>query len=259
MAPPARALEDERLVYGVHPVMEALEADPPKVDRIFVGRESGARTGRLCRLARERGVPVSHVDRDTLRRRAGAGAVHQGVAAVLSAAPYARVADVLAAARAAGDRAILVAVEGVDDPRNLGAILRSAAAAGAAGALLASERTVGLTPAAVKTSAGAALRLAVARDPHLPETLRGLASGGWAAAALVAHGGVPPEHLPGGCPTVLVAGGEARGPRAGVLAACPFQVTIPMEGGAESLNVAVALGVVLFEILRRRRGGGKND
>lgn len=259
MPPPGRPFEDERLVWGIHPVLQALEADPPKVDRIFVGRESGSRTGRLCRLARERGVPVSHVDRETLKRRAGAGAVHQGVAAVLAAAPYARVDEVLGAARAAGDLALVVAVEGVDDPRNLGAILRSAAAAGAAGALLASERTVGLTPAAVKTSAGAALRLPVARDPHLPETLRNLGSDGWVAAALVAHGGAPPEALPGGRPTVLVAGGEERGPRAGVLAACPFRVTIPLEGGSESLNVAVAFGVVLFDILRRRRGGAKND
>jgi 23S rRNA (guanosine2251-2'-O)-methyltransferase len=259
MPPPGRPPEDERLVYGVHPVTEALEADPPKIDRIYVSRESGSRTGRVCRLARERGVPVSHVDRETLKRRAGAGAAHQGVAAVLAAAPYSRVADVLAAGRAAGDRALLVAVEGVDDPRNLGAILRSAVAAGAAGALLATERTVGLTPAAVKTSAGAALRLPVARDPRLPETLRALGSGGWIVAALVAHGGTPPEQLPGGRPTLLLAGGEERGPRAGVLAASPFRVTIPLEGGAESLNVAVALGVVLFDILRRRRAGAKND
>ena len=250
---------EERFVYGVHPVLEALAADPALVERILVAREHGARTGRLFREARDRGVPVSHVERDVLRRKAGAAAVHQGVAAVLAAAPYSRPGEVLDRGRDAGAAGLLLAVEGVDDPRNLGAILRSAWAAGAQGALLGTERTVGLTPACVKTSAGAAVRLPVARAPRLAESLRQLVAEGWNVVALVARGGAPPEAVPGLGPVAIVAGGEERGLRAGILAACPQKVTIPMAAAAESLNVAVAVGVVLFEILRQRRGRAGND
>lgn len=250
---------DERLIYGVHPVQEAIAAEPPIVDRILVSREKSARTGRLFREARERGIPVSHVDRDVLRRRAGIAAAHQGVAAVLAGAPYASREEIVRRARAAGRDGLLLAVDGVDDPRNLGAILRSAWAAGACGTLLGAERTVGLTPACVKTSAGAALHVPVAREPRLPDRLREWVREGWAVTALTARGGRAPEGIPGKGPVVLVAGGEERGLRARVLEACPLQVTIPMSAGAESLNVAVAVGVVLFEVLRQRRGKSGND
>lgn len=245
---------DAAFVYGVHPVLEALTAASPRVERVFVARDLQARTGRLFREARERGVPVSHVDRELLRRKTGAGAVHQGVAALLSAAPYRRADELVDEIVRTREAPLVVALDGVEDPRNLGAVLRSAAAAGADGVLLGTGRTVGLTPGAVKSSSGAALRVPIARDPHLAETLHRLHSSGWSVVALVSAGGRPPESIPGNRPVAVLGGGEARGLRAGLLDSCPLRVTIPMAEGAGSLNLSVAVGVVLFEVRRQRRG-----
>lgn len=249
---------EETLVYGHHPVAEAVEGAPQTVERIFVAREGAGRLGRILRAARERGIPVSHVDRGTLSRKAAPGASHQGIAAVLAAAPYRAPGEVLAAARDERRTGLLVGIDGVEDPRNLGAIVRSSAAAGAVGILLGVERTAGLTPAAVKTSAGAALSIPVARDPRLGASLRGLAGEGWAVVALVPRGGDPPESVPGRGRVVLVAGGEERGLRPGLLRECGAKVTIPLHAGIESLNVSVAVGVVLFEIARQRRASGES-
>jgi len=242
-------------LFGVHPVLEALESGRRTLDRILVAREGGTATlGRLLKAAREHGVPVSHVPREALAKKAGRRAVHQGVAALVSAVPYADPED-LAREAASVRGAMLVALEGVEDPRNLGAVLRSAAAAGCRGVFLGGDTTVGLTPAAAKTSAGAVELVRVAREPRLPARLRSLRAAGFRAVALEAHGGTTWDRAPLDGPLVLVAGGESGGIRRGVLDACDARVSIPLAGGVESLNVSVAVAVVLFEAVRRRRAG----
>lgn len=237
-------------IYGLHPVLEAIEAGKRGIDRIFVSREGGGHAlGRLLRAAREAGIPVTHLPRPMLEKKAGKRAVHQGVAAIVSPLAY---ADPEALCREAPRPELLLALDGVEDPRNLGAALRSAAAAGVGGVLLGTEATVGLTPSALKTSAGAAERIAVAREPRLPRRLRALADRGVRPVALDPRGDARWDEIDWTLPTIVVAGGERAGLRRGILDACHARVAIPLAEGVESLNVSVAVAVVLYEAVRQR-------
>jgi len=244
------------LVFGVHPVTELLESRSQEVERVFVVRGRHARLGRLLRAARERGIPVSHLTKDVLVRKVGRQAVHQGVAARVTPLAYTPVERLVAAAE--GEPCgTLVLVDRVTDPRNLGAILRTAAAAGVAGVLLASEATVGLNSTVVKTSAGAVAHLPVARESKGARRILELRERGFTAVALDPRG----ESLWDGEPLqgriIIVAGGEQAGPSSSVLRVCDRRVSVPLARGVESLNVAVALGVLLFEAVRQRRSGAQ--
>lgn len=247
--------DDTDRLYGVHPVLEAIERDPRSVARVWVAREDArGRIGRVLRVARQAGVPVSHVPRDVLARRAGRHAVHQGIVADVAPVRYAEPDEIVRRASEARDGVVL-ALDGVEDPRNLGAILRSGAAAGVSGVLLSDRRTAGLTATAVKASAGAAARLRIARDPGLGRRLEAFRAAGFRVVGLAAEGPVtwddPAVDLAG--PVVLVAGGEGRGLRRGLSSKCDTVLAIPMARGVESLNVSVAVAIVLFEAVRRRR------
>jgi len=249
-----REEEDERpeVLFGVHPVLEALEAGVRSIDRVLVSRESGGRhLGRLLRAARAAGVPVTHLPKEVLARKAGSRAIHQGVAALVSPVAYADPAALCAAAarEAAG---LLVVLDGIEDPRNLGAVIRTAAAAGAHGILLGTEETVGITPAVAKTAAGALERLPVAREPKLGSRLAALKAGGFRIVALDGRSERSWDEESYGGPVVLVAGGEGRGLRRGLLEAADARVALPLAGGVESLNVSVAVGAVLYEVVRQR-------
>jgi 23S rRNA (guanosine2251-2'-O)-methyltransferase len=244
--------EAERLVFGIHPVQEVLENRPSSVERVLCVRDRQRGLGRILRTARETGVPVSYLPGPVMARKVGPQSVHQGVAAVVSSAEYADVDDLCRSA--AGDpEAVLVILDGVVDPRNLGAAIRTCAGAGAKGVILGGGGTVGLTPAAVKTSAGTVERVPVARDSRVPRRLAGLGELGFTSIGLAARGGEDWDRVDLRGRIVLVAGGEERGLRPGVARACDRRVAIPMGGGVESLNVGVALGVLLFEALRQRR------
>jgi 23S rRNA (guanosine2251-2'-O)-methyltransferase len=222
------------------------------VERIFVLRERSSSLGRLLRTARQAGVPVSYVDRPTLARRVGGHAVHQGIAAVVTPVPYADADDLVR--RAAADPAgVLVLVDRVEDAGNLGAILRTAAAAGAAGVLLSVEGTTGLSAGVARASAGAVERIDVAREPRPSWRIGRLREAGFRAVVLDPRGAVAWDEVDLSGQLVVVAGGESRGPRPGIRDACDFRVAIPVRGGVESLNVAVATGVLLFEAVRQRR------
>ncbi len=240
-----------RLVYGVHPVTELLESRGPEVERVFVARGRHARLGRLLRLARESGVPISHLAREVLARKVGKQALHQGVAAQVAPVPYADAGELCATAEA-DPSAVLVLVDRVVDPRNLGAILRTSAAAGVAGVLLAAEATVGVTAVVYKASAGAVERIPVAREAKPAKRIEALRRRGFVAVALDPAGDKAwhEERLTGR--VIFVAGGEAGGPRPAVIRVCDRRLAIPLAGGVESLNVAVALGVLLFEAVRQR-------
>jgi 23S rRNA (guanosine2251-2'-O)-methyltransferase len=245
--------EQGTFLFGVHPVAEALEADRRRIERILVDRQArGSRIGRILKQARLAGVPVSYLPRSVLARKAGAKAVHQGIAAEVTEFEYADPGEVLDAAKAV-PAALLLALDRVEDPRNLGAAARSAAAAGVDGILLAMDATVGVTPAARKTSAGTLERIPVARDPNLVRTLQGLQESGFGVVGLDPGSQTPWDRFDWSGPIVVVAGGEERGPRNKVLQACNHRVAIPLAEGVESLNVSVAVGVALFEAVRQRR------
>ena len=239
------------MIYGVHPVTELLECRGPEVERVFVVRGRHAGLGRLLRLARQGGVPISHLAREVLAGKVGKRALHQGVAAQVAPVPYADAGELCAEAEA-DPSAVLVLVDRVVDPRNLGAILRTAAASGVKGVLLASEATVGVTAVVCKASAGATERIPVAREAKPARRIEALRRSGFLAVGLDPDGDTVwhEEKLTG--QVLFVAGGEAGGPRPAVMRACDRRLAIPLAGGVESLNVAVALGVLLFEAVRQR-------
>jgi 23S rRNA (guanosine2251-2'-O)-methyltransferase len=250
--PPEDELPQEEVLYGVHPVLEALTTRVRSVERLFVAREGTlGPAGRLLRLARQAGIPVSHVPREVLARRLGRRAVHQGIVAAVSPVPYADPEVVCAEAAAAAD-GILLLLDRLTDPRNLGAILRTAAAAGVAGVLL-GEGSVGLTPAALKTSAGAAGRLPVAREAKPGRRLEALRRAGFRVLALDPRGALPWDRADLTGRLTLVIGGEGPGVRPGLATRAEHRVAIPLAAGVESLNVSVSVGVILFEAVRQRR------
>jgi 23S rRNA (guanosine2251-2'-O)-methyltransferase len=240
------------LVYGVRPVGELLAARPGEIERIFVARDARGPVGKLLRLARHTGIPVSHLSRERLAARIGRRAETQGIAAQVASRAYASVDDLCRRA-AIGPAGLLVLVDRVTDPGNLGALLRSCAAVGVDGVLLSREGTVGLTPHVMKASAGAAERVPVGREPTPAKRVTRLREDGFQALALDAKGETAWDELDLCGPTLIVAGGEARGPRPSIAGACSKKVSIPLSAGVESLNVAVAVSVLLFEARRQRR------
>lgn len=246
--------ESPELVYGVRPVQELLERRLRDVERVFVSREKWAGLGRILRMAREAGIPVTHLPRQLLARKVGAGTAHQGIVAQVAALSYADPEEVCRAAREKPD-GLLLLLDRVVDPGNLGAILRSAAAAGADGVLLGVEGTAGLSPAVAKASAGAVERIPVAREPRPARRIEQLRGQGFSALALDPRGEIPWDRSDLVGRTVLAVGGEARGLSPGVIQACGGRVAIPLAGGVESLNVAVAASVLLFELVRQRKDG----
>lgn len=247
-----RPAEPGKIVYGVRPVQELLEQRLHDVERIFVAREKWSGMGQILRMAREAGVPVTHLPRALLARKAGPGATHQGIAAQVAALPYADLEDVCRRARSRPD-GLLLLLDRVVDPRNLGAILRSAAAAGADGVLLGAEGTAGLSAAVSKASAGVVERVPVAREPRPARRIERLRGAGFSALALDPRGDLPWDRADLVGPLILAVGGEARGLSPAVVRACDARVTIPLAGGVESLNVAAAASVLLFELVRQRR------
>lgn len=251
--------DTSQVLFGLHPVIEALEAGERKIDRVLVSREGkGHNLGRLLRAARAAGVPVTHLPKEVIARKTGTKAVHQGVAALVAPIAYAD-PDTLCAAALRETAGLLVVLDGIEDPRNLGAVIRTAAAAGAHGILLGTDDTVGLTPAVAKTAAGALERIPIAREPRLSRRLADLKSGGFRIVALDARGDRAWDSEAYLGPVVLVAGGEGRGLRRGLLEASDARVALPLASGVESLNVSVAVGAVLYEIVRQRARSEKYE
>jgi len=238
---------------GIHAVREAL-ASKRALDRILVARgRHGDRIAELVRLAREAGVPVRFEDRVQLDRLAGSEA-HQGVVAVAAAKSAGTLGDLIAQA---GPDALLVLLDGIEDPRNLGAIARSALAAGAAGVVIAERRAAGLTDAASRAAAGALEHLPVARVGNMARAMEELKEAGWWLVGLDerAEKTHTEQDLTG--KIALVMGGEGKGLHELVRKRCDFLVAIPTVGPVRSLNVSVAAGVVLFEAVRQRRSKSK--
>jgi 23S rRNA (guanosine2251-2'-O)-methyltransferase len=243
-----------RVIYGVNPVKELLRGGGEELAELWLAE--GARSPgvqELERQAREVGARVKHAPRQTLDRLAGADR-HQGVVAVLSGAfKYAEVADLLEAARQAGEPPLLVILDGVEDPQHLGAIIRSAVAFGAHGVVIPRDRAVGVTAAAVKASAGVVARCRVARVTNISRTIEDLKSDGVWSVALAADGDRELGQVDLKGPTALVMGSEGEGIRSLVRRSCDHGARIAMVGQVESLSVSAAASVALYEVARQRR------
>jgi 23S rRNA (guanosine2251-2'-O)-methyltransferase len=232
----------QETIYGIRPVVEALESGRRKVFEIIdaVGNEE------VAKAASARGVEVKRTSRQRVEDLARGG-VHQGVAAHVEPYPYSGLGEILSAP----DPLVLV-LDAVTDPRNLGAVLRAADGAGASGVVVPKDRAVGVTAAAVKASAGASEHVLVARVTNLRRAVDTMKKAGlWIYAAEA--GGTPYTELDLAGAVALVLGSEGRGVRRLVREGCDGTVSIPMLGAVESLNVSVASAVLLYEA-RRRRG-----
>ncbi|HEX5741090.1 MAG TPA: 23S rRNA (guanosine(2251)-2'-O)-methyltransferase RlmB [Pilimelia sp.] len=250
--PPRDAPE---LLVGRNPVVESLRAHVPAT-ALYVahGIEIDDRVNEAVRTAADRGIAILEVGRAELDRITG-GVLHQGIGLQVPPFAYEPFDDLLAAA---GEQPtpLLVALDGVTDPRNLGAVIRSVAAFGAHGVFLPERRAAGITATAWRTSAGAAARVPVAQVTNLTRALRECQRGGWTVVGLDADGEVGLYDLAVAVgPTVLVVGAEGRGLSRLVGETCDMRVRIPMASEVESLNASVAAAVALAEVGRRRAAG----
>jgi 23S rRNA (guanosine2251-2'-O)-methyltransferase len=244
---------DSEWVAGRNSVVEALRARVP-ITSLYVAERADRddRLREVFRTAAEQGIGILEVPKAELDR-ATDGAVHQGVAAKVPAYEYAHPDDLLTRAADAGRAPLVVALDGVTDPRNLGAVVRSAAGFGADGVVVPERRAAGMTASAWKSSAGAAARLPVARATNLGRQLVAYQRAGLMIAGLAADGDVAVGDLEiADGPLVLVIGAEGAGLSRLVREHCDVLVTISMASGVESLNAGVAAGIALYEIARRR-------
>ncbi|MFT3876871.1 MAG: 23S rRNA (guanosine(2251)-2'-O)-methyltransferase RlmB [Propioniciclava sp.] len=241
-------------VIGRNPVLEALEAELP-VRRAYLmeGAERDSRVSEILKIAAARGITLLQASRSELDRLTN-GAVHQGVAIQLPSYEYAHPGDLLADALADQEAPIVVACDSITDPRNLGAIIRSAAAFGACGVIVPERRSAHMTAAAWKTSAGAAARIPVALATNLNRVLREYAEAGFMVVGLAGEGETDISETPGmDGPLLLVVGSEGEGLAQLVRKNCDVLASIPIASEVESLNASVAASVALYEISRARR------
>ncbi len=248
----AREADDRLILYGRHPVLEALRGGARRVDELLIEGES-ARGADLVALARQAGVRLARVPRSTLTALAGTPH-HQGVVARVAARPYADLEELLAVPRAKGKASLFVLLDQVQDPGNLGNLLRTAEALGVHGVVVLRHQGVGLTGHAVKAAAGAVEYLPVARVGNLVHAIEILQSEGcWVVGASATPGELPPPwriDLRG--PVALVLGSEGRGLRPLVARRCDALTRIPLVGRVASLNVAAAGAALLYEVVRQR-------
>lgn len=240
---------------GIHAVREALEAGRA-LDRIVIaaGRH-GERIEELVRLAKRRNVPVRFEDRAQVDRLA-ATREHQGVVALEASRAALTLDDLLGrAARDASQKGLIVLLDGIEDPHNLGAVIRTALAAGAHGVVIPERRAAGLTEAVARASAGAMAHLGVARVTNLVRAIEELKEAGYWLVGLDECAAKSYTDADYTLPVGIVLGGEGKGLHELTRKRCDFVVALPTTGPVRSLNVSVAAGVVLFEAVRQRRRG----
>jgi len=246
------------VIYGINTVSEALKARGRAFEWVGVAKErNDIRLRRIIYDCRKVGVPVRVLSREELDRMSVVGA-HQGVVAVTSAKQYTDLDDLVAARRAS--QSLIVVLDGVEDPHNLGAILRTADAAGADGVVIPERRAVGVTGVVAKASAGASEHLPVAKVTNISRAIEELKSKEMWVVGLDERGQQTYDAVDYKMHCVVVLGAEGKGLHDLVRKHCDFLVSIPMLGRVPSLNVSVAAGVLLYEVVRQRRlGSGKSS
>lgn len=242
-----------RIVYGVNPVRELLRAGAEGISELWLaeGGSRGPAFAELERLGRAAGAKVRSSPRAKLDRLAGSDR-HQGVVAVVADFRYASVEEIVAAGATGGAPALVVVLDGVEDPQNLGAVVRSAYALGAHGVIVPKDRAAGVTPAVAKASAGAVERCPIARVTNLAKTIETLKGKGIWSVGLAADGDRPLRDVDLTGPVALVLGSESEGIRPLVRRTCDFVVRIPMKGEIDSLSVSAAAAACLYEAARQR-------
>lgn len=242
-------MKDE-IVYGRNAVWELLQSGKPVNKLLFQSEGSGGRFQDMVSHARGQGIPFQFVDKVALDRLTEK-AKHQGVLAYVAPREYAEVEDILALAKEKGEDPFILVLDEVEDPHNLGALLRTADAAGVHGVIIPKRRSVSLTATVAKTSAGAVEHVLVARVGNLVQTIKGLQKAGcWVSGGEAGGTDVYRADLTG--PRVIVVGSEGKGLSRLVRETCDEIVSIPMKGQVNSLNASVAGSILLYEVLRQK-------
>ena len=244
---------EENVVCGRNAVLELLKAGQP-VHKILLRNEKNAdRNSDILYLAKEKGIPYQFVDNSVLNKHS-LGEKHQGVVAFAAAKEYVEPQDILELAREKGEDPFILVLDGIEDPHNLGALLRTADAAGVHGVVIPKRRSAGLTPAVGRASAGALAYVPVARVSNLVQTLKFFQEQGcWVAGAETGGQDVYRTDLTG--PRVIVIGGEDKGLSRLVKETCDVIVSLPMHGKMTSLNASIAGSLIMYEVRRQRNQG----
>lgn len=247
---PARTPASDSMIYGVLPVLEALRANARRVERVAIAE--GVREHRLndiIELCREHSIVWNKIGRDRFESALPAGVNHQGVYAITASAAYSEVEDILDAS----SLPLIVVLDGVEDPRNLGAIVRTVECAGADGVIIPERRAVGLTDTVAKSSAGALAHVKVAKTTNLNRLIEDLKSRNIWVVGTSGDATMDYTEWDWRQPSALILGNEGTGLHRLVAENCDTLVKIPMFGKVDSLNVSVAAGVILFEAKRQRK------
>jgi len=238
------------MLHGVLPVLEALRAGGRRIEKVLIADGvRGNRFSEIIELCRSRSIPFSRVPRDSFAKHLDPGANHQGVIAFTASADY---VDAEAILESCGDAALIVVLDGVEDPRNLGAILRVAECSGVNGIVIPERRAVGLTDTVAKSSAGAIEYVKVAKVTNLNRFIEDMKKRNIWVVGTSADAKIEYSAWDWTRPSALILGGEGGGLHRLVAENCDVLVKIPMYGKIDSLNVSVAAGVILFEARRQR-------
>ena len=240
-----------QIIYGIHPVLETLKRTPREIEKIILapGRK-GEETDEIAAAAGRNHIPLEFRSRESLEAMTGTPG-HQGVACMCKDFHYIGIDELLARCRNSCNSSIVLLLDCIEDPQNLGSLIRTAHCFGVDGIVIPERRAAPVTPAVIKVSAGAARHIPVARVTNLATVLDRLKESGFWIFGASAEGGRPVRGLEFGRKVALVLGGEGKGMRPLIQKKCDFLVSIPMAGSIDSLNVAVAGGIIMHEITCR--------
>jgi len=243
---------DREIIYGINPVIEALKAERLTLNKILIaeGKDSPALRA-LQQLAREKGIPVHRYPRELLNKETGSEH-HQGVLAYQAGTAYASWEDLEHRINQASGFSVILILDSIEDPQNLGSLIRTGEACGIQGIIIPKDRAVGLTPTVVKTSAGAAAHLPIVRVTNLAQAIEDLKKRGFWIVGAESHGAKNLYEMKFDMNVALLIGSEGKGIRPLLFKKCDFTLSIPMRGKIPSLNTAIAGAVVLYEILRQQ-------
>lgn len=241
------------IIFGINPVLEVLRSKPEHIEKLFVtdGALNARLGGELMTRATDAEVKIERVDKEKLLRLAEGG-VHQGVVAEVREFEYTDLKAIVSTGKKSGKPGLVVLLDGIQDPHNLGAIIRSASAFGANGIVIMKDRAAGITGVVMKASAGAVAHIPVARVTNLSRAIEELKDAGYWSVAADPDGNQNAWDTKLDGPLAVVVGAEGAGVRHGVLSHCDYKVRIPMTGQVASLNASVSAGVLLYEIARQR-------
>jgi len=241
-----------QIIYGIHPVKEALKTTDIQLQKILIGTQNPHPSLQsILDLALHRKVPVTHTTRETLERMVK-GSLHQNVIAIIKEPPYADIEQILSRWRKEGTKALLLILDGIQDPQNFGSLIRTGLGCGVQGIVIPKDRAVGITPTVIKASAGATVYLPIARTVNIAVTIDRLKEEGIWVYGASGEAEEPIYDLDLAIDLAVVIGAEGKGIRPLVKKKCDRLFSIPMKGPISSFNASVSGGMILYEAMRQR-------